>query len=162
MIYFTSDLHLGHGNIIKHCGRPFADAAEMDAVLIRNWQARVTERDTVYILGDLFFPPNYDHERALKKLKGIKHLIVGNHDKNWMKKVNLPKFFKSVQAECTVQYRERRLFLCHVPRCAFDGDYMLFGHIHNNKNDEIWPALKAMGNALNASVEINGYMPVTF
>ena len=34
MIYYTSDLHLGHANVIRHCDRPFADANEMDAALI--------------------------------------------------------------------------------------------------------------------------------
>jgi calcineurin-like phosphoesterase family protein len=39
---------------------------------------------------------------------------------------------------------------------------MVYGHIHNNKNDAQWPILQTMNNALNASVEVNGYAPVTF
>jgi calcineurin-like phosphoesterase family protein len=55
MIYFTADLHLGHANIIRHCDRPFANAAEMDDALIANWNRRVRSSDSVYILGTSFF-----------------------------------------------------------------------------------------------------------
>ena len=55
MIYFTSDLHLGHANIIRHCNRPFSSVEEMDETLIRNWAKRVKANDTVYVLGDLMF-----------------------------------------------------------------------------------------------------------
>ena len=55
MVYFTADLHLGHANIIGHCGRPFASVEEMDRVLLQNWNDRVRPTDAVYILGDLIF-----------------------------------------------------------------------------------------------------------
>ena len=55
MIFFTADTHFGHNNVIRFCNRPFSSAAEMDEVMIRNWNARVTGGDTVYILGDMFF-----------------------------------------------------------------------------------------------------------
>lgn len=69
MIYYTSDLHLGHANIIKLCNRPFADIDEMNRVLISNWNSRVTNGDTIYIMGDLCFR-TADVEDLIKQLKG--------------------------------------------------------------------------------------------
>ena len=34
--YFTADLHFGHSNIIRHCGRPFCSVEEMDQALLEN------------------------------------------------------------------------------------------------------------------------------
>ena len=96
MIYFTSDLHLGHANAIKLCRRPFSCVEEMDETLIANWNERVTNGDTVYILGDLLFRNQTPTESYLDRLKGKKHLITGNHDRKWMKQVPLDKFFLSV------------------------------------------------------------------
>ena len=53
MIFFTSDLHLGHENCIRLCNRPFSSIEEMDETLMENWNHKVTGTDTVYILGDL-------------------------------------------------------------------------------------------------------------
>ena len=162
MVYFTSDLHFGHDRIIEHCTRPFRNSAEMDAVLIKNWQARVTDGDVVYILGDMFFSPSYDHVGVLKQLKGTKHLITGNHDTNWIKRVDLPKYFASVQQALKITHDGKKLFLCHIPVLEFNGDYQVHGHVHNNRSDENWPKFKALENVLNAGVEVNGYTPVTF
>lgn len=49
MIFFTSDLHLGHENCIRLCNRPFSSIEEMDETLIENWNYKVTGKDTVYI-----------------------------------------------------------------------------------------------------------------
>lgn len=86
MIYFTSDLHLGHANIINHCKRPFSSVDEMDERLISMWNARVQPNDTVYILGDLIFRSAAAPESYLSRLRGKKHLILGNHDSAWTKK----------------------------------------------------------------------------
>ena len=39
--------------------------------------------------------------------------------------------------------------------------YLVYGHIHSNKDARYWSLLKSMDRALNAGVEVNGYQPVT-
>ena len=55
MIYLTSDLHFNHVNILKYepVNRPFETLEEMNETLIANWNAKVSAKDTVYVLGDL-------------------------------------------------------------------------------------------------------------
>lgn len=96
MIYFTADQHFGHANIIKHCNRPFGTVAEMDEYLLEQWNNCVDVNDTVSIIGDLFFRNTVSADDYLHKLHGKKHLIKGNHDKDWMKKTDLEKHFQSV------------------------------------------------------------------
>ena len=53
MIYFTSDMHLGHEAIIRMQNRPFENAEEMNRILIENYNSVVQKNDTVYFLGDI-------------------------------------------------------------------------------------------------------------
>lgn len=78
--YFVSDLHFGHASMIStSTKRPWTDLESMTRDLIANWNATVTNADTVYILGDLFWTHESAHE-VLPHLKGRKILIRGNHD----------------------------------------------------------------------------------
>jgi len=162
MIYYTSDLHLGHENIIKLCNRPFSSLDEMNETLIENWNKRVTNLDKVYILGDLMFRSEMEPNTVLSRLKGKKHLIVGNHDHSWMKKVNLGQHFESVENLMVLENGKGKITLCHFPMMSFEGKYLIYGHIHNNKPQSYWPLLKTMENAFNTSVEVNDYKPVSF
>ena len=36
-IWFTSDLHFGHKNVIKFCHRPFVDVKEKNIDLMEYW-----------------------------------------------------------------------------------------------------------------------------
>ena len=163
MIYFTSDQHFGHRNIIRFCNRPFFSAGEMDTALIRLWNEKVKETDTVYILGDLMYRNENPPEYYLGQLKGKKHLVLGNHDENWIGKVNTADWFESVSEFCTFSDGQHRITACHYPMLAWpDQSYMLFGHIHNNIDPDIWPVIRASDKLLNVGVDINGFAPVSF
>ena len=118
MIYFTADTHFGHYNVIRFCDRPFASAEEMDKAMIQNWNDRVTGNDTVYILGDMFFRST-NAEGILKRLKGKKRLIVGNHDGSWMTKFDYARYFASVDKFLETSDGKRSLTLCHYPMLSW-------------------------------------------
>jgi len=78
MIYFTSDTHFDHENIIKYCNRPFKDVNHMNESMIENWNNTVNDTDTVMHLGDFSFKS----DKFINRLNGNITLIKGNHDKN--------------------------------------------------------------------------------
>ena len=47
-IFWTSDTHFGHGNVIKYCSRPFSSVEEMNEVMINNFNSRVKEEDLTF------------------------------------------------------------------------------------------------------------------
>lgn len=164
MIYFTADTHFGHANVVKMCQRPFPDVEAMNEAMIAAWNDRVHGNDTVYIVGDMFFRCE-DPESILKRLKGKKRLIVGNHDGSWMGKVELARYFISVDLYLEISDGAHALTLCHYPLLTWKHakkSYMVHGHIHANTDADFWPLLRIRDNVLNAGVDVNGYMPVTF
>ena len=167
MTYFTSDLHLGHANIIRFCNRPFADVDEMDETIIANWESRVREDDNVYILGDLMYRAKAAPDDVLSRLPGRKHLVVGNHDHTWLSRVDISKHFVEVEDIIVLKTGGITMTLCHYPMLSwphsFYGSYMVFGHIHNSVQvDDGWEYIRERERMLNAGVDINGFYPVTF
>ena len=80
-VFFYSDPHFGHANIIHYCKRPFKSCEEMDEVLIKNYNYIIQDDDIVYFLGDAGFDKYNYLKRIFLQLKGHKILIRGNHDK---------------------------------------------------------------------------------
>src|SRR4051812_8195892 len=80
-LYFTSDLHFGHQRIIELCNRPFGSVEEMNQTIIDRWNDTVKNDDTVFVLGDVAMGKISDSLPLVKKLKGNKHLVSGNHDR---------------------------------------------------------------------------------
>ncbi|MBQ6173655.1 MAG: metallophosphoesterase [Clostridia bacterium] len=163
MIYFTADTHFGHEAVIHMCGRPFDTLEEMNEALIANWNSRVKGTDTIYILGDLFFRCE-DPEAILRRLKGRKHLLLGNHDSSWIRRVDLRHCFVRVERLIEEGINETGMTLCHYPLLTWrhqKRSFMIHGHLHRKTSDDFWPLLCARERTLNAGVDINGYRPVT-
>lgn len=77
--WFTSDLHLGHDFVARHRG--FSSHEEHDAELARRWDKRVRDGDEVWVLGDVAMNGWYMRLDWFRDRPGIKHLVLGNHDR---------------------------------------------------------------------------------
>lgn len=80
-IWFTSDLHFGHKNIVEYCNRPWT-FEEQEQELITRWNSRVGLMDEVYHLGDFTFAGKKGANKTveiIKQLNGRITFIKGNH-----------------------------------------------------------------------------------
>jgi len=164
VVYFTADNHFGHANIIRLCGRPFRDVREMDERMISAWNERVQPSDDVYVVGDLIFRAA-DPASYLERLRGRKHLIVGNHDRDWIRKTGTDGYFVSVSQMESLSADGKKLVLCHYPMMEWDGycggTVHVFGHIHNNTDQPFFPLIADSPAMLNAGADVNHFAPVT-
>ena len=55
MIWFTSDTHFGHENMLRLSDRPWPTVAQMNDVMVANINSKVAADDELYILGDFSF-----------------------------------------------------------------------------------------------------------
>jgi len=138
-LFWTSDPHYFHGNIIKYCNRPFENWWEMNETLIRNHNAVVRPDDEIWLLGDISFGQPNKTEEVLKRLNGRKHLIYGNHDKEIRKKPFLQAYFETIQEykELSVSHQGKNYFIvmCHYPFETWNrsghGSWNFHGHVHS-------------------------------
>lgn len=82
-VWFTSDLHLGHANIIKFCNRPFDSVEEMNSAIIERINRRVPEKAVLFVLGDAVMGKISETLPLLAGIKATVKLVPGNHDRCW-------------------------------------------------------------------------------
>lgn len=143
MIWFTSDLHFNHNNILKYepISRPFETVEEMNETLIKNWNDRVKPEDTIYVLGDLCMGKDTDIPAILERLTGRIVLIRGNHDQSKRRKI-YEKHGIEIRDISYLPYKGRFFVMCHFPIASEEfmemvrkdnsEVIMLYGHIHSN------------------------------
>lgn len=78
-IYFSSDQHYWHNNVIRYCARPYATVDEMNEDMVLKWNSVVKPEDSVYCLGD-FSLAFRAVETFSFRLNGTRYLVPGNHD----------------------------------------------------------------------------------
>lgn len=133
---FTSDLHLGHKNIIHYSNRPFSDLEEMHNAIDSGWLERVRPEDVVFVLGDVSFWPRDRTQEFLRVLPGTKILIRGNHDRS--PRVMSQLGFAAVLEELVIWEPDTKkyVFLSHKPTPAgiWKGraELALCGHVHTD------------------------------
>jgi len=177
MIWFSSDHHFYHTNVIRYCGRPFQTVEEMNEVLVERWNKVVAPTDVVHYLGD-FSLARRAVELFRPRLNGIIHLTAGNHDhchpahaKKPHKIESMTQWYKdqgfaSVELERIIQIGPHTVKLHHMPfagdheaerytkyRPVDDGKWLLHGHVH-----EKWQVLR---NMINVGVDVWDFAPVS-
>jgi calcineurin-like phosphoesterase family protein len=177
MRWWTSDLHLGHANIIRYCGRPFGSVEAMDEGLIDRWNDMVGAEDDVWVLGDFALGGLSEHLPLAKLLLGHKTLVPGNHDACWVGRTKGVErwteayleagFERVVQGPTTTELAGRTVLVDHFPyhgdskdqerfveRRAIDrGGWIVHGHVH-----ERW---RQTGRQVNVGVDAWGGRPAS-
>lgn len=136
-IFFISDTHFFHNNIIGYCNRPFSSVDEMNKALISNWNAVVGKHDLVYHLGDFLIGNKGQTSAIVASLNGSIKLIRGNHDNHsnqWYRDCGFTEVYD------TPIIVEQFLVLSHEPMPFIPSPTMinLYGHVHDSPMFETW------------------------
>jgi calcineurin-like phosphoesterase family protein/2'-5' RNA ligase len=152
-IFFISDLHLDHANIIRYCNRPFESVYDMNNFIVNNWNKTVRRNDVVYFLGDMAYGRGSRKiSYWLNKLNGNIIFIKGGHDRS--KRI---KFYDKL----ILDYAGHRFLLMHDPKEVPQGwkGWVIHGHTHNNKPE--YPLVDKKNKTINVSVELLNYEPLS-
>ena len=167
-IFFTSDTHFGHANIIKYCDRPFIDANDMNEQLIANWNNVVSPDDVVYHLGDFAFGNEKSVNAIMHRLNfAHMHFIKGNHDKPFMEWWTKARFNNDCVAQkvdishyiLETHINKQKFVLCHYAMRVWNeshrGALHLYGHSHGTLPDD--PNSKSF----DVGVDCHNYQPIS-
>ena len=148
MVWFTSDLHLGHNKSFLYEPRGFKNIQEHDKAIIENWNKMIRPDDKVYVLGDLMLNDNEAGIEKIKQLKGQIYVVRGNHDSEVRVNLynNCDNIIKVTEGQF-LRYGKYHFYLSHYPTlCSnFDGDkplkarmVSLCGHSHSQNAFKDW------------------------
>jgi calcineurin-like phosphoesterase family protein len=163
-IWFTSDHHFGHKNIIKFTNRPFSSVEEMDETLIARWNEKIGAEDIVYHLGDFALTSSSKLRDILKRLNGKIHLITGNHETaaleckaqfEWIK-----DYYELTVEDADAYKGQRFIVLFHyamrVWNASHHGSWHLYGHSHGDLPDD------NSSLSFDAGVDCHDFYPISY
>lgn len=143
-IWFSSDWHYGHKNIVRGCSeweskdacRNFLSLQEHNEILIQNINKVCKQNDKIFFGGDFSFGGRDNVEKFRKRIncKDIE-LIFGNHDHHIRKNYNnCQSLFTSCKDIIHRSIGKTDFVMCHYAMRTWDrahhGTIMLYGHSH--------------------------------
>lgn len=170
-IFFISDLHLGHTNILgftKQDGSPlrtrpghsgpeaFSCIEEHDQFVISSINSVVQPRDRLIIVGDCVI--NKKNMQQLLRINGVKTLVMGNHDPSDHSYLT-PYFDKIAGALAMSEF-----IVTHIPVHTLQVQFRFKGNIHGHLHDGnvTLPWSKTDPRYFNVCVEKLNYTPISF
>jgi calcineurin-like phosphoesterase family protein len=138
-VFFTSDMHLFHGNCIYFDNRGFESVEEMNRELIERWNKKVSPSDIVYVLGDFIWKSGNDQAvEIIKSLNGKIVLIKGNHD-TFLNNEKARKLFEEIKDYDDICVKledgsQRRVILSHYFIPFYNGHRHQGVHLHGHSH----------------------------
>lgn len=171
-LYFTSDNHFHHKNIIEYCNRPWGDIRTHDSALIQLWNSVVPKNGIVFCGGDFIFTSNIEWVRELvSKLNGKIYLTLGNHCmQNRLDRPIFKEIFADVQDMyyLTIQDEEIKqgclnFLISHYPMMYWRPGYIhLHGHVHSGPNSTANEIVPFHTNRYDIGVDAWNYSPISY
>lgn len=171
-IFFTSDTHWFHKNIIEFCKRPYSSVEEMNEELIKNWNSVVGEDDIVFHLGDFCFGGTQKWEEVLKQLNGKIYLILGNHDEKNLTST-IESYFENIAYKMHIYIEDKSIYLNHCPERCFAGawrgenaTWQIYGHVHSSERCKEGLDVRRLTDMFptqyDVGVDNNNFTPISF
>jgi calcineurin-like phosphoesterase family protein len=159
-VWFSSDTHYGHANVIKYAKRPFSNVEEMNEAMITQWNSVVKPDDLVYHLGDFALCRPAEATTIAKRLNGRKHLVFGNHDRKLRENKPFRDQWIWTKDYAEIEVEGQKIILMHysmrIWNKAHYGSYQLYGHSHGSLKDDT--NIRSM----DVGVDCWNYAPISF
>lgn len=150
-VFFSSDWHINHQNVCRF-REQFENVQQHNEFIFDNYCSVVRPKDKVFLLGDIGF--DLDGLKAIKKLPGIKELVVGNHCKEKKRKITMHDLMDTFHdVHGFMRYKDYWLSHCPIHSDELRGRYNVHGHTHNHNIDD--------PRYFNACLENTDYKPVS-
>ena len=148
-IWVTSDPHFCHNKDFIYAPRGFSTVEDMNEAIIQNWNAVVRPDDEVYLLGDVMLNNDVEGMKCLRRLNGIIHIVIGNHDTDARinRYINETTNVLSVEFAARLQFHGQQFYLTHYPTLCSNFDdgrplrrkiINLCGHTHTSDRWADW------------------------
>lgn len=149
-IFFTSDYHIGHNNVIRFDNRPFENLHEMHEVMIEKWNSVVNDDSIIFYLGDYIYKGDVATAKWFSsQIKGRVHFLMGNHDR--YKNITSLKRFEKIYGDdttlggATIQVRDQdckdgwqSIVMCHYPILSWNKQHHSSWHIHGHCHQNLY------------------------
>jgi calcineurin-like phosphoesterase family protein len=163
-LFFTSDTHFGHGNVIKFNDRPFKDANHMNEEMIKLWNSVVPVDGHVFHLGDVSLMSERRSLELLNRLNGKIYLLKGNHEKSVLRKQSTRDRFEWVKERFELYVPDegvkQLIVMSHYGHRVWNkshhGSWHLYGHSHGHMEHTPW------GRSMDVGVDCHDYKPISY
>lgn len=165
-VFFISDTHFYHKNILKYSNRNFPSVEAMNEALIKNWNNTVTKSDTVWHLGDVAFCNYLLFTEIFSQLNGSINIVLGNHDKMIYEnrfKITSSGLVKSIENYKELSIKDRNFILFHFPIRSWNKKHHnsihVYGHVHGSLDEQPWG--KSVDVGVDSKLITEEYRPIS-